>query len=114
MILVGVLFLMCIKHGMPGWLTVKIGGLQTEDFRRLTPEHQKSLQKQTFRCFPLAIAITFVPGLGFSFLNIQVNTVAVFIGFIIQLIVIAVITTPLFDIAKSIKTELDMTNGSDK
>lgn len=103
----GVLFLMCIKHGMPEWLTVRIGGLQPDDMHRLTPEHQKGLRKQTCLGIPPATAVTLLLGWIFSMLSIE-NMIIVVICLIIQYVVSTILLTPLFRLAKSIKAELDL------
>ena len=106
----GVLFLMSLKHGMPQWLTVAIGGLQAEDMFRLTSEDKKNLRAQTFRCVPIATAVTLLPGLGIFFINIPISMIITAIRLIIQMVLMTILLTPLFKLAKSIKMELDLEN----
>ena len=104
----GILFLMCIRHSMPSFLTVTFGGLQADDMRRLTPEQQKDLRKQTFRCVPLTAVVTLLPGLAIALINIQINMIVSIICLLIQIVAATILLTPLFKLAKSIKAELDL------
>ena len=103
----GILFLMSISFGMPKFLTVTFGGLQQEDLRRLTPEQRKGLRGQTFQCVPLSAAITLIPGLAIFLIDIQINMIVTVICLIIQFVATTILLTPLFKLAKSIKTKLD-------
>ena len=106
----GIFFLISLKRGMPTWLTATIGGLQPDDMRRLTPEHQQELRAQAFRCVPLAAAVTLLPGLTVYLVDFPINMTITIVCLIIQMAVMTILLTPLFSLAKSIKAELDLEN----
>jgi len=108
MTLTGIIFLWCVAYGLPNWLTVKVGGLEAEDLRQLSLEQRDSLQKQSFRCFPPTVCFALLPWLILSVLDMQGNTIAIIAGVIIQIIAMSIIMGPLFDLAKKLKAELDI------